>query len=179
MLILVFDTSEDRDKFVTIYETYRNTIYYTLCRYNLDEYTKEDLSQDIYIILAKHLDKIDLNDHTRTRNYIITIARNYCSNYLRSKMRHPEDLLDEIPETQTNLDEILDSLIIKEQIHHLAEEINKLEDIYKSVLELKYITGFSNDENASFLKIKKKTVEMRLYRANQLLRKKLKEQGNV
>ena len=94
-------------------------------------------------------------------------------------MRHPEDILDEIPETQTNLDEILDSLIVKEQIHHLAEEINKLEDIYKSVLELKYITGFSNDEIASFLKIKKKTVEMRLYRANQLLRKKLKEQGNV
>lgn len=125
------------------------------------------------------MDKIDLNNHTRTRNYIITITRNYCSNYLRSKMRHPEDILDEIPETQTNLDEILDSLIVKEQIHHLAEEINKLEDIYKSVLELKYITGFSNDEIASFLKIKKKTVEMRLYRANQLLRKKLKEQGNV
>ena len=36
MLILVFDTPEDRDKFVTIYETYKNTIYYTLCRYNLD-----------------------------------------------------------------------------------------------------------------------------------------------
>ena len=42
-----------------------------------------------------------------------------------------------------------------------------------------YIAGFSNDKIASFLKIKKKTVEMRLYRANLLLRKNLKGQGDV
>lgn len=179
MLILVFDTPEDRDKFVILYETYGKTIYYTLSRYNLDEHTKEDLSHDIYIILAEHLDSIDINDHKKTRNYIITITRNYCSNYLRSKSRHPEDFLDEIPEPQTNSNGILDYLITKEHIHQLAEEVHKLDDIYKSVLELKYINGFSNDEIASFLKIKKKTVEMRLYRANLILRERLKEQGDV
>ena len=89
MLILVFDTPEDRDKFVILYETYGKTIYYTLSRYNLDEHTKEDLSHDIYIILAEHLDSIDINDHKKTRNYIITITRNYCSNYLRSKCKAP------------------------------------------------------------------------------------------
>ena len=77
------------------------------------------------------------------------------------------------------MEDILDSLIIKEQLHKLEEEINKLDDVYKSVLELKYIAGFSNDEIASVLKIKKKTVEMRLYRANLLLRKNLKGQGDV
>ena len=131
MLILVFDTPEDRDKFVILYETYGKTIYYTLSRYNLDEHTKEDLSHDIYIILAEHLDSIDINDHKKTRNYIITITRNYCSNYLRSKSRHPEDFLDEIPEPQTNSNGILDYLITKEQIHQLAEEVHKLDDIYK------------------------------------------------
>ena len=89
MLLLVFDTPEDRDKFVILYETYGKTIYYTLSRYNLDEHTKEDLSHDIYIILAEHLDSIDINDHKKTRNYIITITRNYCSNYLRSKCKAP------------------------------------------------------------------------------------------
>lgn len=179
MLILVFDTPEDRDKFIRIYENYEKTIYCTLCRYNLDSYTKEDLSQEINIILAEHLDDIDLNDYHKTRNYIITITRDYCLNYLRSKSRHPEDFLEDISESQTKLEDILDSLIIKEQLHKLEEEINKLDDVYKSVLELKYIAGFSNDEIASFLKIKKKTVEMRLYRANLLLRKNLKGQGDV
>lgn len=90
---------------------------------------------------------------------------------MRGKNRHPEDLLDEIPKPQIALGNILDTLIFKEQINRLAEEIHKLDDIYKSVLELKYIAGFTNEKIASFLKIKKKTVEMRLYRANLLLRK--------
>ena len=63
--------------------------------------------------------------------------------------------------------------------NRLIEDVNKLDDIYKSVLELKYINKFSNDEIASFMKIKKKTVEMRLYRANLILRERLKEQGDV
>ena len=179
MLILVFDTSEDRDKFVILYETYGKTIYYTLSRYNLDEHTKEDLSQDIYIILAVHLDNIDITNHKKTQNYIITITRNYCKNYLRNTNRHPEDFLDEIPEPQTDEDGILDYLITKDRNNRLIEEVNKLDDIYKSVLELKYINEFSNDEIASFMKIKKKTVEMRLYRANLILRERLKVQGDV
>ena len=161
-MILVFDTSEDRDKFVILYETYGKTIYYTLSRYNFDEHTKEDLSQDIYIILAVHLDNIDITNHKKTQNYIITITRN--------TNRHPEDFLDEIPEPQTDEDGILDYLITKDRNNRLIEEVNKLDDIYKSVLELKYINEFSNDEIASFMKIKKKTVEMRLYRANLILR---------
>lgn len=179
MLILVFDTPEDKDKFVVLYETYGKTIYYTLSCYSFDEHTKEDLSHDIYIILAEHLDKIDINDYKKTRNYIITITRNYCLNYLRSKNRHPEELVDEPPKLQTGSDEILDYLILKEQVQLLSKEIHKLNDIYKSVLQLKYFNGFSNDEIASFLKIKKKTVEMRLYRANLILRERLKEHKDV
>lgn len=70
-------------------------------------------------------------------------------------------------------------LITKDRNNRLIEEVNKLDDTYKSVLELKYINEFSNDEIASFLKIKKKAVEMRLYRANLILRARLKEQGDV
>lgn len=78
----------------------------------------------------------------------------------------------------TASEDILEHLINKEQVHWLAKEINKLDDIYKSVLELKYVNNFSNDEIASFLNLKKKTVEMRLYRANLILREKLKGQGD-
>lgn len=62
MLLLVFDTEEEKNKFVALYETYGKTIYYTLKRFPIDEYTIEDLSQDIYIKLADHLEKIDMND---------------------------------------------------------------------------------------------------------------------
>lgn len=76
MLLLVFDTEEEKNKFVALYETYGKTIYYTLKRFPIDEYTIEDLSQDIYIKLADHLEKIDMNDLKKTQNYVITVTRN-------------------------------------------------------------------------------------------------------
>lgn len=173
MLILVFDTQQERDKFVAIYETYGKTIYYTLKRYSLDEYTIEDLSQEIYIILANHLDDIDMGDYKRTQNYIITITRNYCSNYLRSHNKRHEETLEDQPYLHTDADDTLQYIINKEQIQRLSNEIQKLDDIYKAVLELKYMNGFKDEEIASILNIKKKTVEMRLYRARIILRKQL------
>lgn len=66
ILFLTFDTPEDTDKFLLLYEKYRKIIYYTLTRFKFDEYTKEDLSHDIYIKLASHLDDIDISDSKKT-----------------------------------------------------------------------------------------------------------------
>lgn len=57
----------------------------------------------------------------------------------------------------------------------LVEEINKLDDRYRMVLELKYVTQYSNDEIANMLGLKKKTVEMQIYRANKMLREKMRD----
>ena len=66
--------SKERDKFTVLYETYGKIIYFTIKRFHFDEYTIEDLSQEIYMILVSHLDDIDLDDPVRTRNYIITVT---------------------------------------------------------------------------------------------------------
>ena len=175
MLVFVFDTQDECDKFIRLYELYGKTVYYTISRFVQDPYRIEDLSQDIYLKIAEHLDAIDLDDYIKSRNYIITIARNYCKNHLRNTskiLETPLDSADYIPDDQKG---ILDQMIQKEEVHRLAQMVYELDDIYKSVLELKYVNGFSNDEIASFLKLKKKTVEMRIYRANQILRKKMEE----
>lgn len=117
ILFLTFDTPEDTDKFLLLYEKYRKIIYYTLTRFKFDEYTKEDLSHDIYIKLASHLDDIDISDSKKTQNYIITVTRNYSLNYLRSKSRKPESFLEDIPVLLTASEDILEHLINKEQVH--------------------------------------------------------------
>lgn len=132
--------SKERDKFTVLYETYGKIIYFTIKRFHFDEYTIEDLSQEIYMILVRHLDDIDLDDPVRTRNYIITVTRNYCINYMQrkySKMEEPVDDLEMSSNYFPESDHILQKIIQKEQIHKLAEEINKLDDKYKSVMELK------------------------------------------
>lgn len=175
MLVFVFDTQDECDKFIRLYELYGKTVYYTISRFVQDPYLIEDLSQDIYLKIAEHLNAVDLDDYIKSRNYIITIARNYCKNHLRNTskiLETPLDSADYLPDDQ---EEILDQMIQKEEVHRLTQMVHQLDDIYKSVLELKFVNGFSNDEIASFLKLKKKTVEMRIYRANQILRKKMAE----
>lgn len=108
---------------------------------------------------------------------MITVTRNYCVSFLRQDRRSQEDLFENISMVKNDEEDIEDYVINKEQIAWLASEINQLDDIYKAVLELKYVNEFTDDEIATFLKIKKKTVQMRLYRAKIMLRKRLGEQG--
>lgn len=174
---LAFDSNEDRDKFTYLYQTYLRTVYWTIKRIipNIDEAALEDLSQDTFLKVAENLDKIDLNDSIRTRNYIITIARNFSKNYLRSHEKdaelHLESLENQLPDTVN----VLELMVKKEFYACLREEIKNLKESYQTVLELKYGAQMSNDEIACFLNIKKKTVEMQLYRAKMELKKRVKE----
>lgn len=174
MILFVFDTKEECDKFTVLYEKYRKVVVYTISLYVKDPYQAEDLLQEIYIRIGNNLPKIDLSDEKRSRNYVITIARNYCRSYLcRQNKMEVESFEDmDAVESEFRQSDVLDTLIEQERIKHLAAEIGKLKDHYKTVLELKYVTGFSDDEIAEFLHIKKKTVQMRLYRAKVILREK-------
>ncbi|MBR4606017.1 MAG: sigma-70 family RNA polymerase sigma factor [Lachnospiraceae bacterium] len=173
MFVLTFESPEDENKFLTIYEKFSKTVYYTLKRFNFDPHTIEDLSQDVYLVLSTHLNDIDLTDPKRAQNYIITITRNISKNHIEALKRQPYTVCDVSSDLLQNqlsyTDHVLDSLILDEQIRLIKEEINKLDKKYKIVLELKYLGHLSNSEIASILKIKKKTVEMQLYRAKQLL----------
>ena len=173
MIFFTFDIPEEKDKFMALYEAYKKTIYFTIGKFISDKYAIEDISQEIYLIIANNLDSINLEDPQRSQNYIITITRNYCKNYLRSLGRRNECSLEYIKTLNRETDETFNLVYTREKVRLLAKEINKLNDIYKSVMELKYINQFDNEEIADFLKIKKKTVEMRLYRANTILRERL------
>ena len=67
IIFLTFDTKEECDKFIYLYSHYLNTVYYTVTRFVSEPYTIEDLSQDVFLALSKHLDKCDLSNPTQTR----------------------------------------------------------------------------------------------------------------
>lgn len=177
MIMLVFDTPEETDKFLTIYEEFKRITFYSIKQIISDSYMAEDLLQEIFLIVAKHLDHINLDDRNRTRNYIITIARNYTKDYLRKQKRAKEDLQDKdfrIDQSDPNIEnDILNHLIVQDIYDRLITEVGKLSDNYKIVMELKYINEFTDDEIAEFLGITKQNVQVRLYRARNMLRSKV------
>ena len=70
MLVLVFDTPEESIKFIKIYKAYGKTVYYTIKRFISNEYLIEDISQDVFIRLARHLDKI--NPDNSVQDHLLT-----------------------------------------------------------------------------------------------------------
>lgn len=175
MLFLIFDTPEEANKFLALYKTYRKTIHDIVRNYIADTYLVEDISQDVLIRLAGHLDKINLKRPEQAKNYITTATRNYCINYLRDHNKISVEPLNENFSLHTDSDELVNKIIFHENISEIAQAVSELNDIYKSVLELKYVNGMSNNEIAKFLHIKKKTVDTRLYRATVILQNKLGE----
>lgn len=177
MLILIFDTEQEKCKFELIYEKYKKYVMYTIKRFIQDEFLIEDLFHDIFIVIANHLDNINMKQEKETRNFIITVTRNYTINYLKKQKQNQEEYLEEqIPVPSSD---VLDKIVLKETMKKLKDEIHMLDEKYKSVLELKYVIGFTNDEIAELLGITKKNVQTRLYRAKNLLRSKLGENIDV
>lgn len=177
-MLLVFDTPEETDKFVRLYEDYKRTAFYSVKRFINDDFIVEDLIQEIFIIIAKHLDRIDPEDRIKSRNYIITIARNYSKDYLRKQNRLKEDLQEDDPvlpvhQLTNSGKDILNNMIVQDIYDRLTAQIAKMADKYKIVMELKYINEFTDDEIADFLGITKQNVQVRLYRAKAMLRSKM------
>ena len=96
--------------------------------------------------------------------------------YLEQMAEHSK-IQEESFEAHLNLsspsDEIVDNMIRSEDLSYLEKAIGELNEIYRSVLELRYVNEFSNEEIAAFLNLQKRTVETRLYRANLLLKDKV------
>lgn len=173
MIIFVFDTKEECDKFTYLYEKYYKMVFYTILRFIDDRFLAEDLLNDVYILIGKNLAKVDFDDTKRCRNFIITVTRNYCKSYLRKQSKINEEFIEDSDILKGNKNDVLKDILDKEQREKLMDEVEQLEDKYKMVLELKYINGFHDDEIANILSINKKNVQMRLYRAKIMLREKM------
>lgn len=81
------DREEDREKFTRIYRAYRLKMQYTAARILRDEDEAENMVQETFLVLTDNLDKIDEEDSHRTWNYIVTILKNKCFNYLKRRKK--------------------------------------------------------------------------------------------
>ncbi len=120
----------------------------------------EDVLQNTMISAyenIKSLRKIDLFE-----TWFISILLNECRKSLRDKKRlMPQEDIEIHGHYRDQ--------------YHFFEEINAIDQIYKEVVILKYVSGYSQEEIAKILDIPIGTVKSRIYRGLRDLRKLLKE----
>lgn len=135
--------------------------------YLKDTHLAEDAVQDTFIKVHKCYSKFKGDSEEKT--WIMRIAINVCKNYLRSSWwkRIDETMaLDNIPSNNSNDDTLQDEALLS--------EIMKLPPKYKEVILLFYYQDMKIREIAEVLNAPEATISVRLMRAREMLKIKLK-----
>ena len=120
----------------------------------------EDVFQDTLIKVYENIDTLKNPNYFET--WYISILINECRKRLRHRKK--EVLQESIDFDEHHIDE-----------YNFFQELNAIDDIYREVIVLKYISGYSHEEIASILDIPIGTVKSRIYRGIRELRKLVKE----
>lgn len=143
---------------------YGNSILRMCCLYLKDTHLAEDALQDTFIKVYANYSSFE--GHSNEKTWIMRIAINVCKNYLRSswwKRIDEATLLESIPAEEHVIGD--DTLLV---------EIMKLSPKYKEVILLFYYQDMKIREIAEVLQIPEATVSVRLKRAREILKIKLK-----
>lgn len=164
----------DINAFSELVERYKDRIYSMAFAFINDDKYAEDLSQEIFIKLYKNLGKFKGESSFST--WLFRLSKNYCIDWMR---KHKNEInLVELDELSSNID-FVDEIINKDDYNNLRNEINELPDKYKQSLYLYHFKGYTYQEISDKLKVPKKTVETRIYRAKKILKNKLWELGGL
>ncbi|MBR6514366.1 MAG: sigma-70 family RNA polymerase sigma factor [Clostridia bacterium] len=162
---------QKQDKISRIYLDYYSCMAYSAGKYLKNKADIEDTVHDTMVKLISVIDTLDLSDPVKVRHLCSVVARNTAINRVKLKSNNTvplDDIFDVcIPDTPESV------VVSNETVNILVKAINSLGDTYRDVCRLRYINGLKVQQIASLLELNEKTVNQRLFRAKQMLRKAL------
>jgi RNA polymerase sigma-70 factor, ECF subfamily len=132
---------------------------FMLCR---NKAMAEDLVQETFMRAWRFLDS--LRDEKKAKSWLMTTLRR---EFARQFERYRPPFAD------VELDQIAGSDGVNPEVWEVRRGLARLPDKYREVLVLQVIGGYSGAEMAEMLELPRATVNTRLFRARQQLRKQL------
>lgn len=162
-------SDKDSEKLAYLFEHYEHYLLRIAEKYVGQTRNAEDIVIDAFIRIIPHLDKLDIHDGHKARNYLVTVVENLALDSLRKKTLLPfkEELLIDFfdPNSPETAAEKAD---LKECFVKAFEELSLRDE---QILRLKYLQELSHREISELLGIKESAVRKRLERARKRLRK--------
>ena len=159
--------------FSELYDRYRNRLVHFIARKTGDRDRAEDLVQEAFIRVTRHLHRFDQNKKFST--WIYTICSNLSKNELRNRSRSPLVLFQKLtthwesehrPLQFEDFGNRPDDLFRKRFLQNLVEEtVRELPEHHQLVFRLRELEGKSYEEIAEITGVNLGTVKSRLHRA--------------
>ncbi len=167
----------DKSAFQEVYNDFFGVIYHLSLQYLHDENVSEEIVQDTFMKLWEI--RGTLNEQFNIRNFLYTITKNNCLNYLRNQkiaLKHQENI--KYLEMQFNyeaLDKTGNYLEFEELREKIEQAIEALPDDIRETFILSRFEELQYKKIAEKQSISIKTVEARMSKALRILRIELKD----
>ncbi|MDP2338507.1 MAG: RNA polymerase sigma-70 factor [Bacteroidota bacterium] len=167
----------EKKAYENIYNEFFGVLYHLCLQYLRDEKIAEEIVQDTFLKLWEIRET--LNDQINIRNFLYTITKNNCLNFLRNQkisMRHLENM--KYMEMQFNyeaLEKLGNYLHFEELKNKIDEAISNLPVEVIETFKLNRFEELSYKEIAERQIVSIKTVEARISKALRILRVELKD----
>lgn len=169
----------DRDAFRELVDRYGRYLYQAVYGVLHSVKDAEDVTQEALINIFESLPQYR---HQGFKSWITRIAVNKAIDYKRSKERKKEQLTAEWEELEAaaaagaGRHTVEDTVLEREKRSRVHDYVDQLPEHYRDVVVAFYIEEKSYQQIAQEQQIALKTVESKLYRAKQYLRKAWKEE---
>jgi len=168
--------SGDANAMTTIYERYIDKVYRLAYSKLGDHHDAQDVASSVFLKLCTYLQQF--RGDSKLSTWIFAVAANAAIDFARR--RKPQDSLDreiggkdgepmerQVPDRNPGPEELVEKEDFK---RHMLSLVQKLPDMQREILELRFIVGLSYQEISEELGIEMGTVKSRINRAVASLR---------
>ncbi|MDQ3047728.1 MAG: sigma-70 family RNA polymerase sigma factor [Bacteroidota bacterium] len=163
---------KDAAAYSLLYDNYSASLYGVITRVVAAEEIAQDILQEVFIKIWKNIDSYD-SSKGRLFTWMLNIARNASIDYSRSRQSKVESKIQDIDNSVYEINSRT-STRINTDVIGVKEEVAKLKDDYRVLIDMIYFGGYTQEETAKELNIPLGTVKTRVRAAIIKLRATLK-----
>ena len=168
--LTMLESDRDRHDFLELYNLYSTPMLLVAKKIFSQDYSSaEDAVQNAWIKVIENFSKILAVPCKKRGAYLVIIVKNEALSMLRKRQK-------ELPLNETVTGE---EAAIENSSQPILDIIHKMPQVYRAVLEMRFVEECSTREIANRLHLKESTVNTRIHRGRLLLIKKLKEEGYI
>lgn len=165
---------EECEKIKCLYEKYKYLLYSEAYKILPKQHFVEEIVQEVFVKIIENIDSIEEIDSKRTKNFLCVICKNLAINLYNKKNKEKFLNIEELIYNEAeDLNEFYEVVINNENVVMIKHAIQKLPDIYRDVLILEKIYGYSINEISKLLNLSEAVVRKRSQKARIILSKEV------
>lgn len=168
------EKTDSKDKLIELMNSYKNLVFSVCLKLTGDYFTAEDIAQETFISAYEHLDEFD---GTSEKAWLCRIASNKCIDYLKAAERRTIPASDEEElQRESTRDGPLEIFATRDVLEEIEDKCLDLPDGYSEIARMYFMGSMTAREISDKMGIPIKTVQTRIYRAREMLKKTVRKE---